>query len=222
MKKILLAIAILCFAAAANAQTEFRYGFKGGLNFSTFSTDPDDVQARMGQWGVLCRFRVGSFAVQPELFYARQGVRSLERMIQRHPDHAYQTGEWDHDELYKLMLLTDNIQMPIMIKYYLPIFDGLNIQAGPQMSQRFDYKISSPSQKGYLLDPKIDGTGDIRDYARDMNHFSVAANVGVGYDSASGIGVDFRCSLGLTPVFKTLYNTHSRDRVWSISFTYTL
>lgn len=227
MRKIILAFALLCVVAVADAQMIFRYGFKGGLNFATYDSDADDVQCRLGQWGVLCRFEWGSFAIQPELFYARQGVRSLERNVVPELEHCWSKGK------YKLLLLTDNIQLPIMLKYYLPIdkVRGVNIQVGPQFSQRFDYKVSSPSEKGYLASGELGGVLKRNVYAQDMNQFTVMANMGIGFDSESGIGVDFRCSMGLTPVFKGeivdpktgenyAYNSNSHDRVWSISFTY--
>lgn len=228
MKKILIAFALLSVVTIAEAQMVFRYGLKGGLNFATFDSDADDVQCRLGQWGVLCRFEFGSFAVQPELFYARQGVRSLERNVI--PELQ---GSWITERDFKLMLLTDNIQLPIMIKYYLPItpLKGINIQAGPQFSHRFDYKISTPSEKGYLSSEALGGALSKRKFAQDMNQFTVMANMGIGFDSESGIGVDLRCSMGITPVFKGeitnsktgekfAYNSKSHDRVWSISFTY--
>lgn len=232
MRRILIAIAVIfCTATAANAEMRFRYGFKGGMNFATYSSDPDDVQARLGQWGAICRFEFGSIAIQPEVFYSRQGVRSLEKLVYNHEPHgpAFATGDILEHEKYKLGVLTDNIQMPIIVKYYLPfsgVLKGGNIQAGPQFSQRFDYKISSPSQKGYLADSRL-GVRDDRPFigkfvslGRDMNKFTVAASFGVGYDSESGIGVDLRCNWGITPVFKTLYNTNATDRVYSVSFTY--
>lgn len=236
MKKFLLAVALICATTAVSAQKKtFQYGFKGGLNFTTYSSDADDVQAHMGQWGAICRFNIGeSFSIQPEIFYSRQGVRSLEKYISVHSTEgrAFATGDYLETEKYKLGLLTDNIQMPIMCKYYLPVerWKGLNIQVGPQFSQRFDYKITSPSQKGYLSDPRLgtyinnkgEQTAINTKYflARDMNYFTMAANFGLGFDSESGIGVDLRCSWGLTPVFRNYYNPNSKDRVYSISFTY--
>lgn len=228
---------MLCLVASAYAQQEdninkgmqFRWGFKGGLNFTTYSSECDDIQAHMGQWGVLCRWTWGSFAIQPELFYARMGVRSYEYVVQSHSGEAYGTGEPLEDELLKIHLLSDNIQLPIMFKYYLPIYSGgFNVQAGPLVSQRFDYKLNTVSQKGYLLAVQQgDGSkwddGRIRRFAQSMNHVTAGINFGAGYDSASGIGVDFRCYLGLVPVFRNdLLNGKTKDRVWSLSFTYTL
>lgn len=223
MKKYLIALALCCTSALASAEVNFNWGFKGGLNFTTYDSDVDDVQAHLGQWGVICRFKFGeSFAIQPEVFYACQGVRSLEFLLSKNQDNSpfgSDNNPWNDYTKYRLGLLTDNIQEAIMLKYYLPFGQKcLNIQAGPQFSQRFDYKVTSPSPHGYL---KELGMNSKYGFAQDMNKFTTMLNVGVGYDSPSGIGVDLRWTTGLTPVFKNLYPT-AHDRVYSISFTYTL
>ncbi len=227
MKKYLIAIVALLSTALANAQFDFGYGFKAGLNFATYSSDCDDIQARPGQYGILCRLKFGSsFAIQPEVFYSRQGVRSLEFLIAGHYDDApYNTLNPTNDqEKFRLLLLNDCVQMPIMLKYYLPInLYGFNVQAGPLFSQRFEYRVSTPSPLGYLRDSSTFGRSltSKNDFARDQNKATMGINTGIGFDSPSGIGLDVRCYFGLTPVFKTLYR-NARDRVWSISFTYLL
>lgn len=242
MKKTLLTIAlitstIMSFAQEAQNEEwttttsksksaiEFSYGLKVGLNFCTYDSDCDDVQARMGQDGIICRWRYKNWALQPELHYARMGVRSLVKRVNAYDGDAPATGGTNYSDRFMLQLLTDNVQMPIMFKYYLPLFNhGLNIQAGPMFSQRFDYKVSTSSQKGQLRDEATGEVLQLRRFAKAQNQFTVLANVGVGFDSESGIGVDFRCSMGITPVFDKnefgCYNPNSHDRVWSIQFTY--
>lgn len=245
MKKTLLAIAlvtstIMSFAQESTTEewttsttkskssVEFSYGVKIGLNFCTYDSDCDDVQARMGQDGILCRWRYKNWALQPELHYARMGVRSLVKDVNKYPGigDAPVTGGTNYSDRFMLQILTDNIQMPIMFKYYTPLFEhGLNIQAGPMFSQRFDYHVSTSSQKGQLRDTATGQVLEMRNFARGQNQFTVLANFGIGYDSESGIGVDLRCSMGITPVFDKnykygCYNENSHDRVWSIQFTY--
>lgn len=226
MKKYLIALALCLSSAMASAQVSFGYGFKAGLNFTTFDSDVDDVQVRPGQYGVLCRLKFGdSFAIQPELFYARQGIRSLEFLIDKHGEtrpFQSENSRWNDYEKFRLGLLSDNVQLPIMFKYYLPFGQRfLNIQAGPQFSQRFDYRVSTPSPHGLLKSDRLGNLASKYDFGRDMNYFTILANVGIGYDSASGIGVDLRWSIGLTPVFRNIYPT-AHDRIYSISFTYLL
>ena len=232
MNKIWMALALIMvlMSKPAAAQTEFRWGVKGGLNFTTYDSDADDVQARMGQWGALCRWKFNdAFAIQPELFYARMGIRSLQTMVQqRDYTPAYATLDGQNYEWFMLQLLTDNVQLPILFKYYLPIEQfsrGINVFAGPLMSQRFDYKVSTPSQRGYLRDSRLGQPLSLIDIARAQNKFTVHAVWGLGYDSPSGIGVDFRYQMGITPIWDKdkvgCLNQHSHDRVMSLSFSYT-
>lgn len=242
MKRILFALVAICCAAVANAQEEtksssamdFQYGFKAGLMFTTYDTDADDFQAHFGNWGFICRFKFDNWSIQPELHYATQGVRSLQYKVYFGSDlyDTYGTDRYDGvSSKLKLHLLTYNIQMPIIFKWYLPIqqWKGINVQAGPKLSQRFDYKVSaSGSPSGLLAAVDADGNklvnnGQIRSFARDMNRFTVAADFGLGFDSQSGIGFDLRCSMGITPVFKGEKQrmfTNAHDRAWSFAFTY--
>ncbi len=223
----------LCLVAVnVVAQTEFHWGFKGGVNLTTYSTDADDVQGHMGQWGALCRWKLNDrFAIQPELFYSRMGVRSAEKVLYYNEGYGYADNSKLNPSKFKLHLITDNIQLPIICKYYfrtqrLP--EGLNIHLGPLFSQRFDYSISTVSPLGYLLDPAMSNgdspVADLRDIARAQNHFTVQAVLGVGYDSPSGIGFDVRYQYGITPVFdndhNACYDKKSRDCVIALCFSY--
>ncbi|MDO4461476.1 MAG: porin family protein [Bacteroidia bacterium] len=227
----------------SNNGREFHYGVKVGLNFTTVSSDADDIQAKVGQMGFLCRWQWEKWAIQPELIYSKMGVRSLEKEIQWNPDEVWRLNGQDikghrdlmNDEDFKIGFYTKCIQVPVMFKYYAPIFDrGLNIQAGPVLSVDLDYDISTPIQKGYLKgyyfgereqyrsngERRVTGVESMRYLGRDRNRVGALAQFGIGYDSKSGIGVDFRCAMGLTPVFKNYYNTNAKYRVWSISFSY--
>lgn len=241
MKKLLATLSLICLmAVSASAQVEFHWGFKGGINFTTFDSDADDAQAHMGQWGVLARWNFNEhFALQTELFYARMGVRSLRKPMYWYPEHDGALSEMDLlNKKFRLQILTDNVQLPILFKYYIPVNlfggHGLNIHAGPLFSQRFDYKVSTSSPEGYLLDPILGGDGDpentkksntLRSFARAQNKFTIHALWGIGYDSPSGIGVDLRYQMGITPVWddskRGCYNSNSHDRVIAICFCYT-
>lgn len=224
--------------ATTGSQMEFHFGLKGGLNFTTYSSDADDVQAHLGQWGAVCRWQWKNFSIQPELFYSSQGVRSLERMLYTANMQYPYLAQDNNDHLrFKMKLYTQHVVLPVMFKWYLPVqLHGLNIQAGPQLAYRFDYSIHSNSPHGYIQDSQLGSVTRLRRFARDMNLWTMSANFGVGYDSPSGIGVEFRCCMGITPVFKGdieytdtdgnvqkyAYNSHSKDRVWAICFTYVL
>lgn len=233
----------------ARQDRTFHWGFKGGVNITTYDSDADDAQAHMGQWGMILRWVFGKsreWCFQTEVFYARMGVRSLEKAIKWFPTHdAYVTGEDLLNQKFRLRLLTDNVQEAFVFKWYTPIkiagTRGLNIQAGPLLSERFDYTISTSSPEAYLQDPALGGDGKIwydehgvihridstlRKFARGQNKFTVHGVVGIGYDNPTGIGVDFRLQMGITPVWKRSgpqdrnYNPNSHDRVWSVCFSY--
>ncbi len=232
MRKLIFAALLLCQAAiGAIAQTEFHWGFKGGMNITTYDSDCDDLQGHMGQWGLLCRWKLNDhFAVQPELFYSKMGVRSLENVLYANEGYEYGTGQKLNPTKFKLHLTTDNMQLPVIFKYYMPatLLEGLNVHAGPLFSVRFDYSAHTVSPIGYLKDGQMGPTGEginaLVDIARAQNVCTAQAVVGVGYDSPTGIGFDFRCQLGITPVFKKndpgCYNSNSHDRVWAFCFSY--
>lgn len=227
MKQLLIALMLICCTEAAYSQVKFNYGIKGGFNISTYSYDPDDAQLRLGQWGALCRltFLNGSMAVQPEIIYSRQGSRSLDLLRIKHskPEWETTTNKW-FDEVFKVKITTQYVQMPIMVKYYIPKMMGINVQAGPQVGYMFDYEISPINEYGWMASAEMGAPLSTRNIHRSMNYWNVALNVGAGFDSESGIGVDFRCGLGLTKVFEdgTQYaSSNTRDRVWSLAFSYT-
>lgn len=226
--------------ASAQSGPVFHYGFKVGFNLTTFSSDADDLQARVGQMGFICRWQWKNFAIQPELYYITMGVRSLEHEIKFHPNEVWRptnlfiVGHEDltNDEDFKLGFKTNNIQLPVILKYYLPLpKEGFNIQAGPTFNVDLDYEATTPSPLGYLFRPdfgeyyskamsKVTGVQSLRRIGRNRNRVSAIAQFGLGYDSKSGIGVDVRCGMGLTPVFKDYYNTNAKNRFWALSFTY--
>lgn len=242
MKKLFFAIIALCSTLGANAQVDtdapqvaksidFQYGFKAGLVFTTYDSDADDFQARFGNWGFICRWKAENWAIQPELHYTTQGVRSLIYKMRyggQQYDNYGKVPELDDavTSKFRLNLKTYNVQMPIMFKWYMPIqsLKGINIQAGPKIGAIFDYQVSAPTNTyGLLMSPELGTEGRLRRFGRDLNRFTVAADFGAGFDSKSGIGFDLRCSMGLRPVFKNEKQkafTHAHDRVWSVAFTY--
>lgn len=111
---------------------------------------------------------------------------------------AKNDGE-DGDVKYK----NNYIQIPVMVKFY-PIM-GLNIQAGPQL--------------GFLASSKIDGE-DAKDYMKKMDF---AFNVGAGYDTSFGLGIDARYSIGLTNVLDSnemFDDVKAKNGVFSVAVSY--
>lgn len=241
MKKLLFSIIALCFALSATAQddmqpmmhksVDFQYGLKAGMVFTTYSSDSDDFQAHFGNWGFICRFKSENWAIQPELHYATQGVRSLIYKVRKGNSEYDTFGKIPaiNDAVtakFRLHMLTYNLQMPVIAKWYMPVqnLKGINIQAGPKVGYICDYKVSAPTVSyGYLISDEFGTEGRIRRFARDMRKVTLAADFGAGYDSKTGIGFDLRCSMGILPVFKGEKQNifkNPKDRVWSFAFTY--
>ena len=230
---LIFAVSVEAMAQTEEVQDRFHWGFKGGINFTTFDSDADDFQARMGQWGMLCRWDIGEhFAIQPELFYARMGVRQLEKVIKCFDDNEdpYIPVNDNKNQRFAVKLLTDNVQIPVFFKWYLPVNflggKGLNIHVAPMFSWAFDYTISTNSPEGFLLDPALNEKTDLLNIARGRNEITFQAVGGIGYDSPSGIGFDIRYQQGVTPVWKDTknrpaFNPNAHDRVWAICFSYT-
>ena len=96
------------------------------------------------------------------------------------------------------------VNVPVVLKYYL--FQGLNVQAGPQF--------------GFILDDDIYvdtfGTNSIEANAEKSD---VSGVVGAGYDFPFGIRIDARYNFGLTEVSKT-ENFEGKNSVFSIALGY--
>lgn len=95
------------------------------------------------------------------------------------------------------------IQVPVMVKFY-PIM-GLNFQAGPQF--------------GFLASSKADGE-DIKDYMKKMDF---ALNLGAGYDTDFGLGIDARYSIGLSNVLDSemlFGDAKAQNGVFSVAVSY--
>ncbi|WP_077400806.1 porin family protein [Cellulophaga omnivescoria] len=104
-KSFLLAITIIGFSISSNAQ-DIKFGFKGGVNFSTINGDNlDDIDARTGYHiGAVAQIVLTDmFALQPELIYSAQGIKNLD---------------------------IDYINIPVLLKFkFAKLF---SVEAGPQ------------------------------------------------------------------------------------------
>ena len=117
MKKFLLFTAMAIFAFVnANAQGEFRIGFKAGVNIASIG---GDYTYGVGSFGSRTGFHLGAlvevpindkFSVQPEILYSAKGSN-------------FDLSSGDTD--FKL----DYIDLPILGKYH--IIQGLSAELGP-------------------------------------------------------------------------------------------
>ncbi|MDR6300401.1 porin family protein [Mesonia maritima] len=185
MKKLMLTAALAVLGlGSANAQADsdlVQVGVKGGINFSNLTGDDiGDTKSRTSfNAGFVAELPITErFSIQPEVLYSGQGFDIEQRD---------QENFLDNDDNIEAQL--DYIQIPVLAKIYL--FDGFNIQAGPQI--------------GFLINEEIDNaplddSGDTdTDLAEDID-FSLAT--GVEYKFDNGFFIQARYNYGFTKVFK--------------------
>ncbi|CAM3392266.1 porin family protein [Aequorivita lipolytica] len=185
MNKILLLVAIAALTfTAASAQSEFRIGFKGGVNFASISGDfTDDYDGRTSfHIGGLVEIPISEkFAIQPELLYSSQGAKS-----------EYDDSFGDSIVIGKEKLKLDYINIPIMAKYY--IIDGLSVEAGPQfgvlISAQNEYEVS-----GFRGDES--GDDDVKDLYKTLD---ISFGFGGSYRLTNGLFFSARYVIGISDV----------------------
>lgn len=185
MKKLLLFAAFAAFTfTAANAQSEFRIGFKGGANFASVGGDfTDNYDGRISfHLGGLVEIPISDkFAVQPELLYSSQGAKS-----------EYDDSFGDSIVIGKEKLKLDYINIPIMAKYY--IIDGLSVEAGPQfgvlISAKNEYEISD-----FRGDES--GDDDVKDLYKTLD---ISFGFGGSYRLNNGLFFSARYVLGISDI----------------------
>lgn len=171
MKKILLTVAALAFAASMHAQ----FGVKAGLNFSNFRGDAADDFNVLTAWhaGVVYEAEIAkNFSFQPELLYSVAGAKNDDRKYQ-----------------------LNYFSVPLMLKLYPT--EGFNIQAGPQLgmlvsesdnfdaldSETFDFGIAAGleffvSNNVFIQARYYSGTQKVSAHA-DIKNTTVSASLGI-------------------------------------------
>ncbi|MEH6762879.1 MAG: porin family protein [Aequorivita antarctica] len=185
MKKLLLFAAFAAFTfTTANAQSEFRIGFKGGVNFSSVGGDfTDDYDGRTSfHIGGLVEIPISEkFAVQPELLYSSQGAKS-----------EYDNSFGDSLVIGKEKLKLDYINIPIMAKYY--IIEGLSVEAGPQFGILVSAK-NEYEESGFRGDES--GEDDVKDF---YNTLDIGFGFGSSYRLNNGVFFSARYVIGFTDI----------------------
>ncbi len=184
MKKIIL-ITILCLGVSSIIYSQnSRTGIKGGINFSSLSTDGNnDKNLKMGlNAGVFTKIPFNDvFAIQPELLYSNKGIKL------NYDESAIADGDSKFNLNY--------IDLPVKLVFNLS--EDFEFQVGPYVS--------------YLLNANIDTNADVLNFFqvnsadeidRDrFNSFDYGLTAGLGFDLDPLIfGVNY--NLGLNQVAK--------------------
>ena len=195
LKTTILALALAGISNFAMAQAQFALGIKGGLNFANLDVKGSastNYNNRTGYHaGAFALIKVASFGIQPEILFSKQGTK-------------YSVNTTDYEANF------DYINVPIMIKFYLPL--GLNLQAGPQFGFLTTSELKTTAGS-------ISSTQDAKDFYKSSD---VAASFGVGWDLPFGLTVDGRYNLGLSKINDGSNNNNTKNQVFQISVGYKL
>jgi opacity protein-like surface antigen len=122
MKKLSILFIVLLSAYSVNAQT-FKFGLKGGANFSSLEGDNiESSKYTSFHFGGLVEISLlENLSVQPELLYSSQGAKFDEAAVE---DINY-----------------NYITVPVMAKFYL-VSKKFSLEAGPQFSFLINQNVS--------------------------------------------------------------------------------
>jgi hypothetical protein len=165
----LLAFCLFLISTSVNAQENvFRFGIKGGLNYSTLAPNLDAVDEENGRiglhGGLFARIPLGGMlAIQPEVLFSSRGSNiSFDPVT----DINFET-----DEVARFNL--NYVDVPVMLNV---IFGPINIQAGPYAGYLLGANIRNLS---YLdaLNPETVASFDVNDFNRIDYGVAVGASV---------------------------------------------
>jgi len=167
MKKFMaLLLVVFLFVNVANSQ--LRFGVKGGLNVSSLSTTSsaiDQVKAASSyQAGLLMQIKLGGFAFQPELLYS---IKGGDLQVGDAPKLREYIGA-----ITSLDYKTQNIDVPLNFQYGIDMgLARIYAQAGPYLS--------------FQLAGALNGNTELYDKVDDnlsFNKFDWGIGLGVGVE----------------------------------------
>ncbi|MFL5741100.1 MAG: porin family protein [Flavisolibacter sp.] len=170
MKKITLFILCL-FAGTLVFAQEAQLGLKGGLNIST-TTNSDGYQR-----GSRAGLNAGILAhvhLNPDW--------AIQPEVMFSSQGAKYTTETDGEH----SLVMNYINIPVQLQYMFA--NGFRLQTGPQVGFLASVKdIHNGSETGYIT-------------SQDFKNVDFSWSVGLGYEAASGLGIDGRYNFGLNNI----------------------
>ncbi len=181
---LLLTLSFLC-----NAQ-DFEYGLKSGLNLSSYRGENDGGQYKLsGYAGVFGSYKLSqNTEIQSELQYARIGHR-------------------DTTNSSKISTSLGYLQIPILLKFSLNIYEQFKFLIGPQI--------------GYLIDSKITTDGDSDTDKSNFEDFDYGVNVGMEYELADQFSIDARYYLGISEFYKqSQIKSAAKNSVFSLGLAF--
>jgi hypothetical protein len=190
MKKVKIFLVAVLISAAGISQS-IDLGVKAGINFSSINLENVGSSSVTGfQAGVFAGLKFSDkLGLQADVLYSKQGAELTVSNILEEIDLSY-------------------VNVPIVLKYY--VFQGLNIQVGPQF--------------GFVINDNIK---EILKGQVDAKSADVSGVVGLGYDLPLGLRVDARYNFGFSDVLDGIVpgqttEGDSSNKVFSIAVGYSL
>ena len=177
---LFICVALPAFSQAVSGSSTFKFGIKGGVNFSNLYTQ--NVESN----NVLTGYNAGIFskipiteslAIQPELLYTTKGAKLTY-------NNYFVNGTAKFNLNY--------IELPILL--VINLTNNFNVHAGPYVAYLVDGNAINDSQ-GTLFDIENNLKNE------DFNKFDTGLSVGVGFDSDQ-LGFGVRYNYGLQKVGK--------------------
>ena len=190
MKKVKVLLVALVISVSGISQS-IDLGVKAGVNFSSINLDNVASSSITGfQAGVFAGIKFSDkLGVQADVLYSKQGAELTVSNVLQQIDLSY-------------------VNVPIVLKYY--VFQGLNIQVGPQF--------------GFVINDNIKEilAGEV-----DAKSADISGVVGLGYDLPLGLRVDARYNFGFSDVLDGIVpgetnKGDSSNKVFSIAVGYSL
>lgn len=190
MKKVKVLLIALVISVSGISQS-IDLGVKAGVNFSSINLDNVASSSITGfQAGVFAGIKFSDkLGVQADVLYSKQGAELTVSNVLQQIDLSY-------------------VNVPIVLKYY--VFQGLNIQVGPQF--------------GFVINDNIK---EILAGQVDAKSADISGVVGLGYDLPLGLRVDARYNFGFSDVLDGIVpgetnKGDSSNKVFSIAVGYSL
>lgn len=184
MKNSKISLALVFFLAVmqittAQEKSEYKLGFKGGINFTNVGTTTGVTNKSLTgvHFGLFAKQPItNSFAVQPELYFTTKGGEL-----------TYQNVVVDGTAKFNL----NYIEVPVLAVF--KIFPGFNFQVGPYASYLVSSKVKNVNEVSFNFEDNIQ--------SGDFNKFDTGVMAGFGIDVKS-VEIGVRYNFGLLKVGK--------------------
>lgn len=184
MKNSKISLALVFFLAVmqittAQEKSEYKLGFKGGINFTNVGTTTGVTNKSLTgvHFGLFAKLPItNSFAVQPELYFTTKGGEL-----------TYQNVVVDGTAKFNL----NYIEVPVLAVF--KIFPGFNFQVGPYASYLVSSKVKNVNEVSFNFEDNIQ--------SGDFNKFDTGVMAGFGIDVKS-VEIGVRYNFGLLKVGK--------------------